>query len=159
MAKYPELGKVKTRIAKDLGDEQALIIYHQLLEKTLNICSKFKGNKFLFFDQFPERLSYLNENDFEIKFQSAGALGERMYNAFFQVHKEGDKTIVIGADCWALSSAILNTAIEELDKNDFVLGPAKDGCFPICSKNSKFSSPVISITSHFIKKLARRVQM
>ena len=30
--KNPELGKVKTRLAKDLGEERALDIYKKLLE-------------------------------------------------------------------------------------------------------------------------------
>lgn len=139
MAKYPRLGKVKTRIAKDIGDEMALSIYHQLLEKTLKVSSDFNGNKFLCLDQFPNPLPYLNEHDFEIKFQGEGNLGERMYNAFLQVHKEGDRTIVIGADCWTLTSEILNTANKALDKIDFVLGPAKDGGYYLLGLNQLHS--------------------
>ena len=41
----PELGKVKTRLAKTVGDETALEIYKFLLQKTREISLKVRFNK------------------------------------------------------------------------------------------------------------------
>ena len=36
----PELGKVKTRLAKEIGDEQALQVYTELLQHTHDVLSR-----------------------------------------------------------------------------------------------------------------------
>ncbi|MEO8820732.1 MAG: DUF2064 domain-containing protein, partial [Ginsengibacter sp.] len=35
--------------------------------------------------------------------------------------------IIIGSDCYELTTDILNEAFHQLEKNDVVIGPAKDG--------------------------------
>lgn len=127
MAKYPVLGNVKTRLAKDLGDEKALEVYVQLLKKTISIASDFPGEKYIFFDSYPNPLDFIETFDFEIRFQSAGDLGNRMLQAFIDIKKENSKTIIIGSDCWELNLEDLKKALMDLDHRDIVIGPAKDG--------------------------------
>ena len=45
----PELGKVKTRLAKTVGDETALKIYKFLLQKTRDISSKVTSDKAVYY--------------------------------------------------------------------------------------------------------------
>ncbi|MBI3521458.1 MAG: glycosyltransferase, partial [Bacteroidetes bacterium] len=40
--KNPALGKVKTRLAKTVGDEKALHIYHILLDHTHKVAKRIK---------------------------------------------------------------------------------------------------------------------
>ena len=54
-AKNLELGKVKTRLAKDIGNEQALYVYENLLEHTHDITKNLECNKCLFYSVRIER--------------------------------------------------------------------------------------------------------
>ena len=127
MAKFPILGKVKTRLAKDLGDDKALEIYIQLLQKTISSVEKFLGEKYIFFDTYPKPLAYIDSEKFCIRQQSDGDLGNRMKQAFIDIQKENSYSIIIGSDCPNLSVTHLEQALESLSQNDYVIGPAIDG--------------------------------
>ena len=45
----PELGKVKTRLAKSLGDEKALEIYKFLLNRTKEVTQQTSSDKAVFY--------------------------------------------------------------------------------------------------------------
>jgi glycosyltransferase A (GT-A) superfamily protein (DUF2064 family) len=47
----PELGKVKTRLAKTVGDETALEIYRFLLKKTQKVAQKVTSDKAVFYSE------------------------------------------------------------------------------------------------------------
>src|SRR5690349_716708 len=85
----PELGKVKTRLAKTIGSEAALSIYKELLQHTLSVVSEVNCDKFIFYSD------YINHNDlwegkaFKKYLQCQGGLGEKMNNAFKEVFNEG----------------------------------------------------------------------
>ena len=127
-ARPPVLGKVKTRIAKEVGDEKALQIYTELLHHTLNTLSKM--------DQTAKCTIAWHENHPSIKqytkwhhwIQPAGNLGEKMSWALKLAFDQGaPKVIIIGTDSPGLSSALLHDAIEKLNHTDIVLGPSEDG--------------------------------
>ena len=124
----PELGKVKTRLARTLGDHEALRIYRFLLEKTRLAASGVRAERHLYYSENMAR-----EDDWPIalfhkKQQSNGDLGERMESAFRNAFREGaEKVLIIGSDCPELSSTILDSAFELLEKADFVVGPVPDG--------------------------------
>ena len=55
-------------------------------------------------------------------------LGERMLAAFEEMFEKGyEKAVIIGSDCAELQGEHIATAFEQLDKHDFVIGPANDG--------------------------------
>ena len=55
-------------------------------------------------------------------------LGERMHNAFDELlHLDYKKVIIVGSDLLDLDEQIIEEAIQKLDDNDVVLGPAEDG--------------------------------
>ena len=47
----PELGKVKTRLAKTVGDETTLEIYRFLLKKTEEVTQKVTSDKAVFYSE------------------------------------------------------------------------------------------------------------
>ena len=47
MLKNPVLGKVKTRLAADIGNERALKIYQELLQHTLTVSRNIQADKFI----------------------------------------------------------------------------------------------------------------
>lgn len=128
MLKNPVKGKVKTRLAKDVGDDKALEIYLKLLEHTKTITAKIVADKFIFYSDVVER-NDLFENSFYKKYtQCSGDLGARMDYAFSIPFKNDYKNVVmIGADCYELQQEHIDVAFEKLAENDFVFGPANDG--------------------------------
>ncbi|PHN01924.1 TIGR04282 family arsenosugar biosynthesis glycosyltransferase [Flavilitoribacter nigricans] len=123
----PELGKVKTRLAKDLGDEAALGIYHQLLGHTRRIALSVPVERYLFYSNFIDRKDGWPEPDFKKYLQPPGDLGDRMLKAFDQALADCEAAVIVGSDCPGLSTDILQTAFTQLQQNDFVIGPALDG--------------------------------
>lgn len=124
----PQLGKVKTRLARTVGDAEALRIYRILLEKTRTAALGVQAERWLFYSDFIEKNDGWPDSDFSKKIQTNGDLGERMEQAFRTAFEEGaKKVIIIGSDCPQLTDEMLQMAFDELDKADFVLGPVPDG--------------------------------
>jgi len=125
--KNPELGKAKTRIAKTTGDEKALSIYKELLQHTRETVQKVDCQRQLFYSAFIDNDDPWSNTDFNKQLQINGGLGEKMQAAFQLVHREGDRTLVIGSDCGELTPQIIDQAFEALRTHDVVLGPTFDG--------------------------------
>lgn len=120
------LGKVKTRLAAGVGEEQALEIYQQLLAKTYLALRDVSVSITSYFSEFiPENPIHSAENKLV---QVGQDLGERMKNAFAENFESGmEKVVLIGTDCPSLEGIHLAQAFEALDQSDLVIGPAQDG--------------------------------
>jgi uncharacterized protein len=127
--KNPTKGLVKTRLAETVGDEKALEIYLQLLEKTHNIVTNVNCKKYLYYSEKIIKNDIWENDIFEKKLQKGNDLGERMLNAFTEIFElEGVKNVaIIGSDCPSLPPSFIDKAFEELRFNSFVIGPAYDG--------------------------------
>ncbi|HBC05868.1 MAG TPA: glycosyltransferase [Aequorivita sp.] len=124
----PELGKVKTRLAKTVGNDSALEIYKFLLKHTVEISENLNVDKFVFYSENIYRDDIWNEGNFRKKLQTGNDLGERMNNAFSEIFGMGyEKAIIIGSDMFDLSQNDLEIAFDALQTNQFVIGPATDG--------------------------------
>jgi rSAM/selenodomain-associated transferase 1 len=122
------LGFVKTRLARTLGDAEALRIYHLLLEKTRQAALDSTARRWLFYSDALETGDDWMEQDFKKFVQRGADLGARMEHAFQQAFDAGaSKVVIIGSDCPAITGATLAAAFAQLDHADFVLGPASDG--------------------------------
>ena len=124
----PELGKVKTRLAASVGDKNALKIYEVLLDYTKVITQDLPCRKVLYYaDKITEKDNWPNEI-YSKALQPEGDLGIKMQTAFAEVFQEGaEQVVLIGSDCYELTSDILNEAFERLKTKDTVIGPAADG--------------------------------
>lgn len=126
--KNPELGKVKTRLASDVGDEKALAVYLELLKRTEKVTRPLPFDKFVFYSDYIPSNDLFSEKEFQKKIQRGEDLGQRMSNAFKEVFDQGlGPVCIIGSDCYDLQTNHLHEAFFHLVKNDFVVGPAKDG--------------------------------
>lgn len=124
----PELGKVKTRLAKTVGDESALSIYKFLLQHTVEITKDLHVDKFVFYSEEIHKNDAWDSDVFRKRLQSGSDLGERMHNAFIEVFNMGyEMAIVIGCDMFEMERKDLETAFDALQTNSFVIGPAQDG--------------------------------
>lgn len=125
MARQPELGQVKNRLARDIGFHKALEVYTQLYQDCLGKALSFGGERCLF-------LTGDKKSDFKdqwplVKKQADGDLGERMQSAITECMKMADQVVLIGTDCPELKPAHLEAARKALNNHDLVLGPAVDG--------------------------------
>ena len=124
----PELGKVKTRLAKSVGDESALKIYEFLLKHTVEITEKLNVDKYVFYSENIHRDDIWNPDIFRKKMQNGTDLGERMKNAFSELFGMGyEKVIIVGSDIYELQQKDIENAYEALQTSPFVMGPAIDG--------------------------------
>ena len=78
----PILGKVKTRLAKDLGNEKTLEVYNQLLTHTMLETKNLACDVFILYDLFIDDDDLWNSSNFIKKLQIKGDLGDKMLNAF-----------------------------------------------------------------------------
>ncbi len=124
----PRLGQVKTRLARTVGDTEALRIYHLLLHKTRTAALDANVERWLLYSDFADPNDEWPEPDFQKMVQQPGDLGERMEQAFRAAFQAGaEQGVIIGSDCPDLTGAILEDAFMALNATDFVLGPVPDG--------------------------------
>ena len=74
-------GKVKTRLAKTMGESEAINIYKQLLEITHTAIRNVAAGKIVFYSDHTEK-DLWEEDVFRKEVQHGDELGERMKNAF-----------------------------------------------------------------------------
>jgi rSAM/selenodomain-associated transferase 1 len=128
--KNPEQGKVKTRLAKAIGEIKALEVYETLRKHTARVTEAVTAKKEVFFSNFIPVNDTLLTRETTARLQKGSDLGERMLHALSSGFKTGSRRIVlIGTDCHELSSTIIEEAFSALDHVDTVIGPAKDGGF------------------------------
>jgi rSAM/selenodomain-associated transferase 1 len=148
--KNPVPGKVKTRLAKTLGEQKAFDIYKQLLQQTHKVTKKLPVDKAVFYSEAVETGDIWDEGGY-LKFVQEGSdLGKRMLNAFKTgFHKGYRKVIIIGSDVFDITPKIITEAFDAIPQNNFVIGPTHDGgyyllgmasLYAILFKNKKWSS-------------------
>lgn len=126
--KNPEIGKVKTRLAKEIGNQAALDIYKFLLQHTFLVTKDLKVSKEVYYSEEITEDDLWDPALFGKKIQQGEHLGERMENSFKNGFQRGyKKVVIIGSDLFDLKTDDLVTAFQKLDASDFVLGPAQDG--------------------------------
>lgn len=125
-AKKPEWGKVKTRLAKSIGNDEALIVYEKLVAYTQKVvlASEVKGVVYYADQIVIEEDGWGNVRKDQ---QVSGDLGQRIKAAFDTELARYSKVCIIGTDCAELTPDHVNTAFHQLDHYDYVLGPANDG--------------------------------
>ena len=124
----PVLGKVKTRLAKTVGDKTALDIYHFLLQKTKEVTKKISCDKTVYYSEKIIEDDLWNRSNYQKKEQFGKDLGEKMKNAIEDgFNKKYKKIIVIGSDLFDLKPSLISDAFKKLENNDVVIGPATDG--------------------------------
>lgn len=124
----PELGKVKTRLAKTIGDENALEIYKELILHTMETTKNLECDVFVFYDKKIEENDIWSNEIYHKFVQTGEDLGEKMQNAFqklFDINYQN--CIIIGSDLFDLNEKLIIDAFQLLDKKDAILGPAEDG--------------------------------
>lgn len=145
--KNPQLGKVKTRLAADIGDELALKAYQKMTAHTLEVSQESISDVTIYWSHHLPAELRSNLGGFRQKVQAQSDLGHRMQSAMAQELKLG-ATAVIGSDCLALSSLVINEAFDQLGRHDVVIGPAMDGGFYLLAMKEMHSELFLESYSH-----------
>lgn len=128
--KYPAPGRVKTRLAEDIGPKETTKIYKNFVIDILATLRSINATIKIFFTPAGAQQQIQNwlGKEYSYVAQSGGTLGEKMKNAFEYVFAENfSKVIIIGSDSPDLPEDFLGQAFSALDSNDVVIGPADDG--------------------------------
>ncbi len=134
MAKSPEKGKVKTRLAKTIGEDDALTVYKNLLSYTIREANCALWDTTVYWAGNPENT--INIHDFRSTSQKGDDLGERMSHAFTEEFNNGaERVVMIGADCAEVNMQHIERAFGMLKIHDVVIGPATDGGYYLIAMN------------------------
>jgi rSAM/selenodomain-associated transferase 1 len=136
VARYPQVGTTKTRLARTLGNEETLQLYRAFLT---DLALKFAGQPAhdLHWAYTPAGDDYIAlmaelvpslAGHMRFFPQKGAGLGERLHNAFGRMYTQGyERTIIIGSDSPHIGVDAITGASCALAKADVVLGPAEDG--------------------------------
>ncbi|MCL1463986.1 TIGR04282 family arsenosugar biosynthesis glycosyltransferase [Argonema galeatum] len=131
--RYPEAGKVKTRLIPVLGAEGAAVLHRQMTESAIAQVKKLQFSLPLslevhFTGGDRQLMQQWLGDDIFYRQQSEGDIGMRMASAFqIAFTNNTDNVIIVGSDCPTLKSQIIAEAFQALSQHDLVLGPATDG--------------------------------
>lgn len=135
MARYPEKGKIKTRLATHFGDNGTLQLYQAFL---VDLAQRFAGWHYdlhwaytpldVDFDRCVATLASLDASLWYSFPQDGLELGARLHHVFRTTcARHFQNTIVIASDSPHMDREVISQAREALDRADLVLGPAEDG--------------------------------
>jgi uncharacterized protein len=133
-ARLPEPGKVKTRLARDLGDARALAVYEAMLRDVLANVGASSDEIEIEVVWAPSEAANGEAlrrafDGHTLAMQTGDTLGDRLAMAFserFFFHRT-QKCVAIGVDEPALTRPLIDHAVALLDSCDWVVGPASDG--------------------------------
>lgn len=139
--KTPGISPLKTRLAATLGKEKAEEFYRlslRSIESTLNqlplspfwAVGETKGLN----DPLWHRFKKIHTGD--------GDLGDRQNHVYHELLKTHDAVLLIGGDAPQLSAKTIKLAIKQLEKQEFVLGPADDGGYYLLGGRNNISPKV-----------------
>ena len=172
MTKWPRYGHCKTRLSKDIGKQNALLIQIMMLQHTILVAkSLFEKNILdislaisgIGFKRSKRWCKQLGLKDFYL--QGKGSLGERMRRQILKHQKHSflnkDRPLIfIGTDLPNLCHIELLETIYKLKYSEVVIGPSSDGGYWLIAFSAKILSnnlfhPFIDIkwsTSNVLQK-------
>jgi rSAM/selenodomain-associated transferase 1 len=134
--KNAELGKVKTRLASQIGDERALEIYQLLLQHTQSAIAPLDADVRIYYSDYLPEIDLWDLSVHTKHLQEGSNLGDRLIHALDESFRLGyHKIVVIGSDCPQLSASHIEKAFMELEDVEVVLGPARDGGYYLIAMN------------------------
>ncbi len=131
--RFPQPGKVKTRLVPALGPQRAAELAREMTQHTLawarELAQGFPVSLEIRFDGGDaEQMATTFGNGLPYCPQGEGDLGCRMERALKEAFFQGaGRAVVIGTDCPELTPKLILESFQRLADYDLVLGPAGDG--------------------------------
>ena len=169
-ARLPEPGRVKTRLAADVGAERALAVYEAMLRDVIASIGPSTPDTEIEFlwPPTPHANGAALRSAFAqhaVALQTGETLGDRLSMAFserFFFHRT-QKIVAIGVDDPLLPRALIDHAFALLDSCEYVIGPAEDGGYYLFGCRAMSFEPSVfqdiawgtaSVLSHTIGRIA-----
>ncbi len=144
MLKAPRPGMVKTRLALDVGAEQAAAIYRSLAENQIRQIPADWRCAIHFAPQEAEDemrawLGPIAPAQTIYRPQPEGDLGARMRHAVqTELATSAEAVVLLGGDCPDINTAVLRDVEARLSKADAVIAPASDGGYVLLALKSDY---------------------
>ena len=123
-ARAPIPGRVKTRLAATIGDDDACALYTAFLEDICAVAGSIDARRILAVDGQHDLFTQLAlDNGMDVRPQVPGDLGARMQASL----EAALPACVIGTDSPTLTKTQLEAALSVVSSRDAVVGPSTDG--------------------------------
>lgn len=176
MARYPEPGKTKTRLARSIGNDEAVHLYRAFLT---DLAHRFAGQACdLHWAYTPAEVDYQAfiatlapsfVQHMSCFPQEGTELGARLHNIFkWSYAHQFRHTIVISSDSPQISLDIVAHARAALDDVDVVIGPADDGGYYLIAMHNPYdvfsgipmsTSVVMQMTIELVERQGLKVHL
>lgn len=132
LVKFPEPGRVKSRLATEIGAEQAASTYACIVEQLLVATRPLEGQDYgrvVIYSPADKRTAFTHWCPHESLLPQRGDdIGRIMANALEDFFESGaSRAVLTGSDIPRLDREVIQQAFRALDEVDVVLGPAVDG--------------------------------
>jgi hypothetical protein len=139
--RIPLYGKVKKRLAAEIGKDAALKAYRSMLYATIENAFRIQGIDIYGFYEGEVTAVIDFQKKIPLILQKGNNLGEKMCNAVKLLFNKGcEKVSLIGVDSPDLPFAFITDAFEKLDSHDLVIGPSEDGGYYLIGMNKPFDT-------------------
>lgn len=129
-ARVPAPGRVKSRLAAEIGAEAAVAAHCTLVEDTLHRLAGMAGVITELWLDDPDHAAgraWGARWGLAVRGQQGRDLGARMQFALASAVARSGAGVVVGTDCPPVDAGYVRQALTALDDHDIVLGPAADG--------------------------------
>lgn len=126
----PDIGRVKTRLARFLGNETAAALYGCFVADLMATLAECGRPVWLFYTPADagERIRSWLGDGYPMSAQRGADLGFRMANAFADAFKRGvQRAVLVGTDVPDLPRTRIPLAFDRLFAHPAVIGPSPDG--------------------------------
>ena len=131
-----KLGKVKTRLAKTIGNQAAFEVYSELVKITERALENLPQDKRIYFS---DAIIETKWTDCDKAVQYGEDLGQRMKNAFQKGLEDGyDRIVLIGSDLPDIHATHITNGLQALSANNIIFGPAIDGGYYLIGMTKMF---------------------
>jgi len=144
--RYPEKGRVKTRLARDIGDARAVELYSRFVQDTLARLRE-TGRLVVICHDPPDALAdfkaWLRGSYLWLP-QRGADLGARMSQAFADLFGMGIPSVLLmGSDIPHLPMESIREGFEALETRDAVIGPSVDGGYYLIGFKAESFQPAV----------------
>jgi uncharacterized protein len=145
-ARAPVRGRIKTRLAPEVGDDRITVLYKCFVLDILNMLRGTGHQVWICYDPpeaGPVMRSWLGDH-FGYQPQRGKDLGEKMADAFAAAFASGiTKALVVGTDIPDLPAAVIDQGFKSLTEHEAVIGPAIDGGYYLIGFRADSFRPAI----------------
>jgi hypothetical protein len=163
MARYPEDGRVKTRLARDLGPYMTRRLYRAFLDDLAEKFGSLRRPLIWYYIPASSPFPQLFSHRFKCRPQSGLSLQERMLRIFEELFREGyTRVVMIGADVPHIPIEAVDEAFSSLNVAEVVFRPSFDGGYHLVGLNAArdlFSGIAMSTDRVLCDTIERAVSM